>query len=187
MTLHSLNLTVRVAQEKDLADLVEVLSSSFKPRYGIWRWLAPVMRLGIYEDLRQRLKVSPPKDFVFLVAIVSQSDALLETALLAGTVEVAFRATSLFPLSQRYYPYLANLAVLAAYRRQGVAQRLLDASEEIAQAQGCHNLYLHVLEDNYPARKLYFKAGYRLQQADPIWYRWLLNRPRKLLLRKQLS
>jgi ribosomal protein S18 acetylase RimI-like enzyme len=182
-----LNLTVRVAQEKDLAELVEILSSSFNPRTGILHWLAPVMRLGIYEDLRQRLKVSTPNDSIFLVAIASPPSAPLENTLLAGTIEIAFRSTSFFPLSQRYYPYLANLAVLTEYRRQGIALHLLRACEEIAQRQGCRCLYLHVLENNYPARKLYFKAGYQLQQADPIWYRWLFNRPRKLLLRKCLS
>lgn len=181
-----MNLTVRVAQQEDLAELVEILSDSFYPRQGIMRWLAPLLRLGIYEDLRRRLTPTS-SDYIFLVAILSSGKPASAGSQIIGTVEISLRSANAFLLHSSHYPYLSNLAVRSEYRRQGIAQNLLSSSEELLQSQGFQDLYLHVLENNYPARNLYFKAGYRLQQADPLWYSWLFRRPRRLLLHKRIT
>lgn len=138
----------------------------------------------MYEDLRQRLRSPISPDYVCLVAIASPSSSY---ANVVGTVEVALRSTYPLQIRSNFYPYLSNLAVQPNYRRQGVAQKLLLACEEIVLEQGFNELYLHVLEDNYPAQQLYFKAGYRLEHADPLWCSWLLGQPRRNLLYKQLT
>jgi ribosomal protein S18 acetylase RimI-like enzyme len=175
-------IAIRTAQQKDLTELVEVLSNSFHSRTGMMRWFFPILRMGMYEDLRQRLR-SASTDYICLVATVSSANSYVD---IAGTVEVALRSN--YPLQIRnVYPYLSNLAVQPDYRRQGVAQKLLNACEEIVLSQGLQDLYLHVLEDNYPAKQLYLKAGYKLKQTDPFWCSWFLRQPRRILLHKRLT
>jgi len=181
----SLGITIRVAQPKDIGDLVDVLSSSFHDRLGMMSWFSPILRLGMYEDLRQRLRSPRTSDYVCLVAVASRLSQPQPE--IVGTVEVTLRSTSLWQLFHSPYPYLSNLAVRSDSRRQGVAFHLLHACEKAVSDWGCCDLYLHVLEDNHQAKRLYFRAGYQLQQADPWWHCRLLNRPRRLLLHKALK
>ncbi len=178
------DLVIRVAQPKDLAELVEVLSSSFHSRTGMMRWFFPLLRMGLYEDLRQRLRSPLSSDYVCLAAVLS---ATHHYSYVVGTVEVALRPAYPFQIRSSPYPYLSNLAVQLEYRRRGVAQKLLQTCEEFVLDRGFHDLYLHVLDDNVAAKQLYFKAGYRLKQADPLWCHWLLKQPRRVLLHKKLT
>ncbi len=148
------------------------------------RWLFPLMRLGIYEDMRQRLRSQLASGYVCLVAGLEPSAGHSH---LVGTVEIALRSTSPFQIHNAYYPYLSNLAVHPEYRRQGVAKRLLGACEDWTIGQGVQDIYLHVLESNHEAKQLYFKSGYQVIRADPLWCCWLLKRPRRLLLHKHLE
>lgn len=178
------NFVIRAAQPRDLSELVEVLSESFHSHTGMMRWFFPILRMGMYEDLRLRLRSPDPTDYICLIAVVSPSTS---HASIVGTVEVALRSVYPFQIRNVPYPYLSNLAVQPTYRRQGVAQKLLNACEEIVLNQGFQDLYLHVLEDNYPAKQLYLKANYGLKQSDPFWCSWLLRQPRRVLLHKQLG
>ena len=178
--------TVRVAQQKDLAGLVDVLSSSFHSRTGLMRWLFPIFRMGVYEDLRQRLRSPLSSDYVCLVAVSTPSESPSDPSTVVGTVEITLRSTSLLQFCDLPYPYLSNLAVRSECRRQGIAQKLLSVCERTVVDGGFRDVYLHVLENNHSARQLYFKAGYRLQKADPLWRCWLFKQPRRLLLHKSL-
>lgn len=100
------------------------------------------------------------------------------------------RFGSLNHLGQRsrpYYPYVANLAVIASARRLGIARRLLERCERTARAWGYDRLYLHVLQNNTPARSLYHQQGYRLQAetSNSGFLGW--SQPRQLLLCKVLG
>lgn len=107
---------------------------------------------------------------------------------LAGTVEMTLRSTNPWSLySSSQYPYVSNLAVRAECRRQGVARQLLLSCERIALEWGFRDIYLHVLENNDKARRLYHKLGYRLHQVDSSWTCLLLGQPRRLLLHKRLT
>lgn len=184
MSFNSPNHSVRAAQLNDLTDLVEVLADSFYPRIGLMRLLLPVLRMGVYEDLRYRLRSSSESDYVCLVAITTLPSGNLN---LVGTVEITFRSTSPFQFRSLPYPYLSNLAVHSQARRQGVAQKLLNRCEAIVLDSGFQDLYLHVLADNRQARQLYAKAGYQTKQTDSLLPCWLLRRPQKLLLHKRLT
>ncbi|HEY0833446.1 MAG TPA: GNAT family N-acetyltransferase [Azospirillum sp.] len=56
--------------------------------------------------------------------------------------------------------FLSALAVDPAWRRRGVARRLLDAVYERARTIGFDRVTLHVWADNAPARRLYDAQGF---------------------------
>jgi ribosomal protein S18 acetylase RimI-like enzyme len=199
----SVRFTIRNATPGDLNDLADVLASSFHSQRGIDRWLFPLLRLGIYEDLRYRLLLSPPLRYICLVACGSfeaSDDDFASTSenrySLAGTVELGLRT---FPIhsyqvyrgelsgSPSHYAYISNLAVRDRSRRQGVAQQLLQACERTAIEWGFSDLYLHVVEDNDRARQLYSKLGYRIAATEETWGSWLFGKPRQLFLHKNLA
>ncbi|MFM7425153.1 MAG: GNAT family N-acetyltransferase [Elainella sp.] len=194
---------VRTVRQQDLPALAEVLASSFHGQEGWGRWLYPLLRAGIHEDLRSRLHTRGPH-YACLVAInpclrerilseVSERATPTAASLLAGradlllgSVEMNLKAPPLLqPWSDKYL-YLSNLAVRADYRRQGVAQELLRMCEQVALGWGFQDLYLHVLENNHPARRLYRKAGYRVQRIEVNPLSLLLGQSRQLFLHKRL-
>jgi len=173
---HSCALHVRPACADDLSGVAAILADSFHSPQGMFGWAYPLLRLGIYEDLRNRLRSASPQH-VCLIATVDGE--------LAGTVEIGLRSSQ--PWHKSSCAYLSNLAVHPERRRQGVAGQLLLNCEQAVLSWGFQDLYLHVLENNYQARQLYCKLGYRLHSLDFNWSAWLLGRPRQLLLHKHLS
>lgn len=57
-----------------------------------------------------------------------------------------------------------DVAVLAAYRGQGVAQAMLRVVEQIARERGACKITLEVLDGNAPAQRLYAKVGFAAYQ-----------------------
>ncbi|HAG81476.1 MAG TPA: GNAT family N-acetyltransferase [Cyanobacteria bacterium UBA12227] len=178
--------TIRTAQDRDLTILAEILTDSFHPPTGLLRWAYPILRLGIYEDLRNRLRSTLPH-YTCLVAVVAASTLSDESEQLVGTVEIALRTSPYWQPHCHQYPYISNLAVRQSCRRQGVAQQLLLACERKSLEWGFQDLYLHVLENNHQARQLYLKTGYQLHQVEPSYTAWLLRHPKRLFLRKHLN
>ena len=176
-------LTVRSADPKDIKHLVDLLTFSFHPPQDSSFWLYPLLRLGIYEDLRTRLR-SPAPHYRCLVASVPASSESDRAETLVGTAEVTLRSSL---IGMPRLPYISNFAVSPNYRRQGIGRQLLNRCEQVAQAWNCQDLALHVLEDNQPARQLYFNSGFQLHRIEPSWRHWLFNRPRRLYLQKKLS
>lgn len=181
------HLQIRAAKLEDLTGIAEILADSFHSQQGILGWAYPLLRLGIYEDLRNRMHSASPHHICLVAA--EDGDKL------AGTVEMGLRSIEHWasdgkanPYRVRSpYPYLSNLAVHPTQRRRGVAEQLLLSCERAAMTWGVQDLYLHVLENNHQARQLYFKVGYRLHKVDASWSAWLLKKPRQLLLHKHLS
>lgn len=185
MALDASPLTIRTAQDRDLTTLSDILADSFHPRRRMLCWIHPILRLGIYEDLRNRLRCSSPH-YTCLVAVTAKSP-VPNTGELAGTVELTLRSAPSWQSQSRHYPYISNLAVKKSCRRQGVAQQLLLACERRSLEWGFPDLYLHVLENNHPARQLYQKMGYQVRQVEPSYSAWLLHRPKRLFLYKHLN
>jgi ribosomal protein S18 acetylase RimI-like enzyme len=63
--------------------------------------------------------------------------------------------------------HVSTLVVAPEYERQGVGRALLDAAEAWCRARGYRLLTLHVFEQNASARRLYERAGFRI---DTIKY-----------------
>ncbi len=188
--------SIRAAQAKDLSTLSEILVDSFHSQDGFGGWLHPIWRLGIYEDLRVRLR-SSSAHCICLVALdpppeppCDYESAVKSPAgdcVIVGTVEMALRCIKPWTLGMTQFPYLSNLAIADSYRRQGGASQLLQACEDIALDWGFHDLYLHVLDNNRAARRLYHKEGYRVHSIESGWGPWCFGQPKRMLLHKALD
>lgn len=60
-----------------------------------------------------------------------------------------------------------DVAVLPAYRGQGVAEKMLALAEDIARERGACKLTLEVLQGNTAALRLYQRVGFANYQLDP--------------------
>ena len=184
--------TIRVAGLNDLDQLVDVLATSFYSQIGWRRWIHPLLKIGIYEDLKQRLR-SRAANYVCLTAVRSSPLSATHSAphqtdsdAIAGTVELSTRTSYLWLIRHPRQLYLSNLAVDVSCRRRGIAQQLLKACEQVAFEWGFEELYLHVMEDNTEARRLYQKTGYRLYQSEYSLSAWLWGKPKRLLMLKKI-
>jgi ribosomal protein S18 acetylase RimI-like enzyme len=175
---------VRPAVLTDLQDVATVLASSFYPPLGWQRWLYPLFRFSIHEDLKQRLQGGHPH-YRCLTAIAP--DRVTRQPTVIGTVEVAYRQPHLLAFNRLPWVYISNLAVCPGYRRQGVARRLLQAAEQLTLDWGFGDLSLHVMADNNQARQLYQGMGYQLHRVEPTLFSLLNFQPSRLLLRKAVS
>lgn len=174
---------IRAATPDDLTGISQIIAESFHAHDGFWGWAFPLLRLGIYEDLKHRLS-SPAPHHLCLVAI--ETTAALNPTLV-GTVELGVRFNDSWVTTGRSFPYLSNLAVHPKYRRHGVASKLLTSCEKFSQEWGFEELYLHVLEDNDQARQLYLKLGYEVYKSESNWNKFLFRRARQILLQKHLG
>lgn len=193
---------IQRANFQDLQALADLLTTCFhsQPRRP---WLYPVLRLGVLEDLRQRLKSATPHYACWTAWEQFRARAnpwdLPRPPLseLVGTVEVdvrhslpwapggSWRSSELGSLPT--YPYVSNLAVSPTARRRGIARHLLQMGEQTARHWGFSKIYLHVLENNSQARQLYAEVGYRQVRVDHHWLGKLMGRPRQLFLEKDLN
>jgi ribosomal protein S18 acetylase RimI-like enzyme len=178
----SVSVEVRFAQTQDLKNLAEILTDSFFPTAKYWSFLRPIFKLGIYEDLRGRIRSETP---YYQCLVVSQTSvtAMGSQEIIVATAEIALKSSSFLTIP---IPYISNLAVSPERRRSGLARKLLLKCEQIAREWGFEELSLHVLDNNLPAQSLYLSSGYRLQKTDGWLLGWLLNRPQKLFLHKKI-
>jgi ribosomal protein S18 acetylase RimI-like enzyme len=71
-----------------------------------------------------------------------------------------------------------DLAVIPAYRRQGVGQRLLEQVAAKGRELGCCKLTLEVREDNTPAQQLYQRMGFHhVAYAGGTTHVWFIEKP----------
>ncbi|WP_223280077.1 GNAT family N-acetyltransferase [Nostoc sp. PA-18-2419] len=173
---------IRMATPADLVSVAQIIAESFHSQKGMWGWAFPLLRLGIYEDLRHRI-VSSASRHVCLVAL----DYTTSAHNLVGTVELGVRYSDSWSQVGLGFPYLSNLAVHPNYRRHGVASELLNSCEKISQEWGFKDLYLHVLENNHQARQLYFKLGFRVHKVESNWNTFFLKRSSQMLLHKDFG
>ncbi|NJM96735.1 MAG: GNAT family N-acetyltransferase [Phormidesmis sp. RL_2_1] len=180
---------VRAARPQDLAEIVSVLITSF---YALtptvpWlnHWLYWVLRIGIQEDIKTRLKL-PASQYTCLVATQHPTEQA-QSSVVVGTAEISQRPCEVWQWFPPNRAYLSNLAIAPAHRRQGAAQQLLSACENIALDWGFDHIYLHVMSDNAAAQALYHRAGYRCCEVSNPIVSSLGWRPQRLLLVKQIS
>ena len=192
------SIRVRAARSEDLPRIVAVLLTSFYPKAKATQWLYWLMRIGIKEDIKTRLKSASDQYACLVAARIESASTAAQSGVASGTAPVTVSGTVIgtVEISQRacetwrFFPprraYLSNLAVDYTYRRQGAATKLLHTCETVALSWGFHRTYLHVMANNQAAQKLYEQAGYRPCEVSNPVLAGLGLRPERLLLSKQL-
>ncbi|MBD2189301.1 GNAT family N-acetyltransferase [Pseudanabaena mucicola] len=186
---------IRQANSGDVSHVSYILTESFyrnsdRPINFLQRCFVdlayPLLRYGIMLDLNSRLGDKVPC-YACLVATnpVNKSQAIATLEICMRYVPVKTKRDFWSGRDMQQHPYIYNLAVHPQWRRQGVAQQLLLSAEQTVRQWGFGRLYMHVLEDNHPARSLYHRIGYRLHSHEGIVNYWLLGQPRRLLLQKR--
>lgn len=175
---------LRTLKQQDLPEVAALLCRCFYPQEGWQSWFNPIMQMGIFHDLQSRYSVRL-MPFTSLIGAQVAQDASAESELV-GTVEVALKSLSPWLPFAPSVPYISNLAVASQCRCQGVGKQLLFACEELVRQWGHPRLYLHVMDDNTPARRLYAKAGYQLVDSPPAFPNIFFASPKRLLLCKRL-
>ena len=78
---------IRSAQRQDLSKIVAVLLASFYPTAQATQWLYWLMRVGIQEDIKMRLKM-PASQYVCLVATLVDAESA-QAGAVVGTAEIS--------------------------------------------------------------------------------------------------
>jgi len=159
-----LSIEIREANLADAADaagFLAVLDSYAADEMGGATPLDPDVRRRLVPALREQ-----PNALVLLAFAAAQPIG-------AATCFFGFSTFAARPLLNVH-----DLAVLPAFRGQGVGRGLLVAAEERAVARGCAKLTLEVREDNARARGLYEARGFRDFELAGVTYRTLfLSKP----------
>ncbi|OKH11888.1 GNAT family N-acetyltransferase [[Limnothrix rosea] IAM M-220] len=179
------HLLVRPATIEDAPALAMVIVQSFHRYSDVRQWFVPLLRLGIGEDLRYRLRSLPNGHHACFVACLSDSRG--SGSMIVGTVEVTVKYLHSRAITPIKMPYISNLAVDPQYRRLGIARQLLNRCEVQVKRWNYSSIALHVLEHNDAAKALYGQCGYHTQYAERQLSSWIFNQPRRLFLQKNLS
>lgn len=183
-------LLVRAATVDDALVLAGIITESFHRYDDLRQWFVPLLRLGICEDLRSRLRsTSQGSDDRLQHACFVACLPLQNTAqpLIVGTVEVAVRYVNSLAIAPMKLPYISNLAVAPNYRRLGIARKLLQRCDVQVKRWNYGSIGLHVLEKNQGALELYRRSGYQVQQTEQTPWSLFLSQPKRLFLQKNLS
>jgi ribosomal protein S18 acetylase RimI-like enzyme len=172
---------VRSMEQADIPRAADVIGDSFKIGSLFGRWLMPLFKFGIREDLYSRWRDQDPQRAISLVAIAASQESTV-----IGTIEVSNRTTIYHPTVPRRYAYIANLAVDNSYRSLGIGRQLVAQCEFIARDWGFGHIYLHVMAENQAANHLYAKLGFEMVGSDLTWHLLPWKRSSRLFLRKTL-
>lgn len=135
-------------------------------------------RAEVVSTLKQKLQYNTPDSFACLVAERTNGDRTT-----VGVADVSLQSDKevlrKLPEAVEQYAYLSSMAVDSALRRQGAAQALLSAAEQMAGTWKQRYLALHLHTDNTPALRLYRRAGFEeVDRVSPF-----LGRPRILMVK----
>lgn len=84
-------------------------------------------------------------------------------------------------------PYIGNLCVQEAYRRQRIGYRLVAIGQKMAQKWGDDRLFVAVAQDNSPARKMYERMGYSLCLDEALLINRKLSSPPRVFYERDFA
>lgn len=182
----STRIRIRHLRLNELQAVAEVITHSFHSCQGVGLLLYPLLKLGIHEDIRLRVS-NQNNDSACLVAMIPTISMNQAKETLVGAVELSRYCTQGRLPQPQQATYISNLAVSPNYRRQGIARQLLKSCEQMTAQWGRQNIFLHVLENNHQAQRLYEQCGYQLYRVEPSLTAVIFNQPRQLLLKKSIT
>ncbi|MCY7368229.1 MAG: GNAT family N-acetyltransferase [Chamaesiphon sp.] len=189
IVINPAQIEIRPVNEDEIHCVADIITRSFHFDRGWMAWFTPLFKIGIAEDLRNRLRTrvpsalhSKPQQQVCLIALCVDG----AQSCISGTVEVGVRTAERYRQNHYRYVYLSNLAVSKDFRRRGVAQKLIESCEQQTLNWGYTEIHLHVMGNNERGRNLYQKLGYEVVSSELVWSIIPWHRPERLFLRKQL-
>jgi ribosomal protein S18 acetylase RimI-like enzyme len=190
IVINPAQIEIRPVKEDEIHCVADIITRSFHFDRGWMAWFTPLFKIGIAEDLRNRLRTRVPTSIHHKPQQQVCSIALCvdrEQSYISGTVEVGVRTAERYRQSHYRYVYLSNLAVSKDFRRRGVAQKLIESCEQQTTDWGYTEIHLHVMGNNERGRNLYQKLGYEVISSEFVWSIIPWHRPERLFLRKQLG
>lgn len=113
-----------------------------------------------FDDMETYCRAQPGN--AYLRKLLSRDHFIGLVALYRGAVVGGLAAYELHKFEQeRSEIYIYDLAVSAAYRRQGIATALIAALKQIALERGAYVIFVQADQGNDPAIRLYTKLGLR--------------------------
>jgi aminoglycoside 3-N-acetyltransferase I len=115
-----------------------------------------------FDDLPSYTSRQPSQ--AYLQRLLGGDSFIALVALKQGAVVGGIAAYELKKFEQeRSEIYIYDLAVLAAYRRQGIASALIEKLKQVARSRGAYVIYVQAdtTEEDIPAIELYSKLGTR--------------------------
>jgi ribosomal protein S18 acetylase RimI-like enzyme len=184
MNRHEINIWSKVLELYQTYDKFDFRMNNywgFRTRSG-QRLRAPSLNLSHDSFILVATTESEPREVVGLVEICLE----MPNGKLAPPVKFPFFNSP--PLTE-LEPYLCNLCVNVKYRRRKLGQILCKISESLVKRHWKKNsMYLHVEEENLPAKKLYLNMGYSITDYDmPFWEAKLLGLDKLLYFRRSLD
>ncbi|AFY72927.1 acetyltransferase [Synechococcus sp. PCC 7502] len=177
---------IRLAHQRDVPHISHILVTSFYHQCP--PLLYPLAVWSISLDLGLRLLDYSPY-YACLVAtsiLSSEAIATLEVNLKDIPTLKSGKSDYWFNWHTTEQPYISNLAVHPHWRGQGIAFKLLTTVESKVRSWGFKYVYLHVLDSNNSALKLYQLSGYQVYKIDPEFSFNPFTSGKRLLMRKAL-
>lgn len=104
-------------------------------------------------------------DFERVAVLVAQQNQILLVALCAGVVIGQVLGVIHYHPDKRSELYIDDLAVAAAFQRQGIAKNLIAQLCVIAKTKGCTELWVAADPENEQAKGLYSSMGLSVETA----------------------
>lgn len=136
--------------------LVSLLDAYARDPMGGGEALSDFARVNLVSALAAR-----PQAYSVLAFATREGEATEQPAGLVNCIE-GFSTFACLPLVNVH-----DVAVLPAYRGQGVGEQMLVLAEAIARERGACKLTLEVLQGNPGAEKLYRRLGFDNYQLEP--------------------
>lgn len=158
-------ITLAPAKQEDVAGIVDLCVSVERQHEAYWP-----LRWQLREDIGPRYhhwlhsNLAASRWLILCAKTAASTESLppLVGVLVAGIQEE-------IPIyAYREYAFIHDMAVVAAYRRHGVARQLLQEARRWANRQGVNQIRATVAVDNLPATQLFGRAGYRATYREMV-------------------
>ena len=158
-------ITLMPAGQEDVPGIVELCLSVERQHEAYWP-----LRWQLRDDLRQRYHRWLESNLTaarWLILCAKAGAAAGPVLPLVGVLVAAIQEE--IPIyAYHEYAFIHDMAVIAEYRRRGVANKLLQEARRWAGRRGVNQIRAMVAVENQPATELFSQAGYRVTYREMV-------------------